>query len=95
MASETTTRGPNAEPSPTSPMTEDERQYARALGRCRFPVGVNTKRFAARMAFLAERPDGAITAAQGRFLRQAVLRYRRQIDSALVARAREQLFGEA
>lgn len=72
-------------------MTDDEREFAVALGACRFVPGTVTKRFAQDMARLAETPDSQITEKQAAFLRRAIHTFRRQINPRLVALAETQL----
>ena len=70
-------------------MTDSERQMARDLNRCTFVPGIGTKRFARNMAAVADRPDApALTEKQAKYLREAVIRYRRQIPAGTVALAR-------
>lgn len=66
-------------------MTEDEKRMAIALNGCTFVPGIGTKRFArqmARAALLDESPE--LTPKQREYLRKAVIRFRRQIDSEIV-----------
>ena len=70
-------------------MTDDEKRMAIALNSCTFVPGSNTKRFAFNMAFRAEHGTGlALTEKQAKYLREAVIRFRRQIDPAIVELAR-------
>ena len=73
-------------------MTENEKTMARALAACCFVPGVGTKRFAKDMAARAalDAPR-ELTPAQQHYLCTAVVRYRRQIDPAVVELAREEL----
>lgn len=59
-----------------------------ALSRCVFVPGINTKRFAQNMAFLAEHsPEKELTPKQREYLRTAVIRFGKQIDAEVVALA--------
>ena len=70
-------------------MTEDEKTMACALNACCFCPGIGTKRFARSMAYLADmQDDQPITARQSKYLRDAVIRFRRQIPADVVAIAR-------
>lgn len=70
-------------------MTENEKTMAIALAACTFCPGINTKRFAKNMAWRAERDDSSpLTPRQAEYLRAAVIRFRRQIDPAIVEMAR-------
>jgi hypothetical protein len=73
-------------------MTENERIMAQHLAACRFCPGIRTKRFARDMAYIAEHfPSKELSKPQGTYLRQAVVRYRRQIPDDVVAIARMEL----
>ena len=66
-------------------MTDAERQMARDLHRCTFCPGIGTKRFAREMAARADQPDAKpLTEKQAKYLREAVIRYRRQIPAGTV-----------
>lgn len=74
-------------------MTEDEKQMALALAACTFVPGIGTKRFARNMAFAAGQPDPQpLTDGQRKYLCTAVIRFRRQIDPAIVALARSAVY---
>lgn len=69
-------------------MTDEQRLMAIALARCVFVPGIATKRFARDMAFRAGLADaGPLTEKQDRYLREAVHKFRRQIDPSIVALA--------
>ena len=75
-------------------MTDNERMFARAIapGMVTFPPGIHTKRFARDMAFVAEHKPGCeLSPKQALYLRQVVVRYRRQIPADIVAAARREL----
>ncbi len=71
-------------------MTDDEKKMAFALAGCTFVPGIGTKRFAQNMAHAATHGI-ELTSGQRAYLRTAVIRYRRQIDPAIVALARAAL----
>lgn len=61
-----------------------------ALGACTFVPGIATKRFARDMAFAAGRDDAKpLTEKQDKYLREAVYRFRRQIQPEIVALAKK------
>ena len=64
---------------PRHPMTDEQRDMARALGQCSFLPGSWDKRFARDMAAMAEDPDAALTRRQAETLMEVCHRYRRQI----------------
>lgn len=69
-------------------MTPDEKLWALALAKCSFVPGIGVKRFARQMAEVVESGrDYTLSPKQREFLRTAVIRYRRQIDSAVVESA--------
>jgi hypothetical protein len=71
-------------------MTDDEKRMAIALTGCTFVPGIATKRFARQVAYRAEQGTGdPLTEKQAKYLRDAVIRFRRQIDPAIVALARQ------
>lgn len=73
-------------------MTPEERDFARTLVRCKIRPGSWDKRFARDMAGIAEqKPDKQLTDRQREFLLKLVVRYRKQIDAAMVERAKEWL----
>lgn len=65
------------------PMTEAERALARALARCRFPVGSTPKRFARQLGHELTH-EALITERQAAYLRRLVSTYRRQIKPASI-----------
>ena len=71
-------------------MTPDERTMAFALSRCSFVPGIGTKRFARDMASRAQAEESGrienrpLSEKQGKYLREAVWRYRRQIPDGIV-----------
>jgi hypothetical protein len=66
-------------------MTNEEKLMAKALAKCTFIPGVQVKRFARDMAFRAELDDAdPLTPRQAEYLRNAVIRFRRQIDPKIV-----------
>ena len=70
-------------------MTEHEKAMAKALAGCTFVPGTGTKRFARDMALRAEhKPNSELTFGQATYLASAVVRFRRQIDPAVVEIAR-------
>jgi len=67
-------------------MTDDQRRMAFALAQCTFVPGVRTKRFARDMAARAEMADAQpLTEKQDKYLREAVYKFRRQIEPSVVA----------
>lgn len=75
-------------------MTDNERLFARAIApsMVTYPPGVNTKRFARDMAWNAEhQPQRALSPKQALYLRQIVVRYRRQIPADIVRLASNEL----
>lgn len=73
-------------------MTPEQISMARALARVTFPPGLPGKRFALDMAEQANlRPMATLTAKQAEFLAEMVVRYRRQIQSEVVALAQSAL----
>lgn len=68
-------------------MSADEQRMAFALGACTFSVGSFDKRFARSLHAAALEHPPRITPKQAALLPRKVVRYRRQIDSAVVALA--------
>lgn len=75
-------------------MTDNERLYARAIapGMVTYLPGIGTKRFARDMDQLARyQPQRDLSTKQAHYLRQVVVRYRRQIAADIVRLARNEL----
>ncbi len=75
-------------------MTDSDRMFARAIapGMVTYPPGIPTKRFARDMAELERfKPDHPLTPKQALYLRQVVVRYRRQVAADIVDLARREL----
>lgn len=75
-------------------MTDSERMFARAIapGMVTYPPAIPTKRFARDMAELERyQPARELTQKQALYLRQVVVRYRRQIPRDIVAVAQREL----
>ena len=69
-------------------MTDAQRRMAVSLSLCTFVPGIPTKRFARDMAFAAvHSPDVQLTEKQDKYLREAVIKFRRQIPADVVALA--------
>ena len=76
-------------------MTENQKTIARALAACTFFPGSGTKRFASDMALRALQLSPApLTPKQHHYLCTAAMRYRRQINAAVVQLAEQELAGE-
>jgi hypothetical protein len=73
------------------PMTPDEISMARAVSptRVTYVPATGTKRFAHCIAMEAEEPQPQITERQAQYLRDLVLRFRRQLPAEIVALAGE------
>lgn len=72
---------------PRSPMSDEEREMARHLGRCRFAPATSAKRFAFAIAARAEHDDPEISDREAAYLRSLVYTFRRQIPSDVVTLA--------
>lgn len=75
-------------------MTDNERLFARAIApsMVTYLPGIGTKRFARDMAWNAEhQPQRELSPKQALYLRQIVVRYRRQIAADVVRLARDEL----
>ena len=73
-------------------MTNDEVVMATHLAACRFVPGTAVKRFARDMAFQASHEAGlerSLTEKQAKYLRDSVIRFRRQIPPEVVELARK------
>ncbi|WP_046059994.1 hypothetical protein [Paracidovorax citrulli] len=73
-------------------MTEDERTYAFALARVKFPPRCSCLKFIDSMIWLAQ--NGArrpLTPAQSKYLRSCVIRFQRQLGPGVVESARKDL----
>lgn len=75
-------------------MTDNERMFARAIAPSVvvYVPGIGTKRFARDMATLERlSPAAVLSPKQARYLRQVVVRFRRQIPADIVELARREL----
>ena len=73
-------------------MTDSEMAMAIHLAACVFVPGTATKRFARDMAFRAAGSESSkipLTEKQAKYLREAVIRFRRQIPNEVVELARQ------
>ena len=67
-----------------TPMTDDDRRAAKALGGATYVPASYDKRFAHAMYTLSSEPDAQITDKQRKLIWLKVVRYRRQIPKDLV-----------
>jgi hypothetical protein len=75
-------------------MTDNERMFARAIapGMVVYAPGIGTKRFARDMATLERlSPAAVLSPKQAIYLRQVVVRFRRQIPADIVRIARAEM----
>lgn len=78
---------PRREPVPRFALTETDRLLIGHLRRCSFPIASFAKRFARNMGHLVDAFEGRISAKERACVCSLVWRFRRQIDTAIVAKA--------
>jgi hypothetical protein len=75
------------EPVPRFALTDTDRLLIGHLRLCSFPIASFAKRFARNMGHLVDAHDGRISAKERACLCSLVWRFRRQISTAIVAKA--------
>lgn len=74
-------------PPPATLLDDVDRLLIQHLRRCSFLAGSYDRRFARGMGSIADRVGGELTARQRSCLNAMVFKYRRQIDTKVVAKA--------